>query len=67
MRPLRELKAFNKVLIEKGTKKTVEFEIGFDELGYYDNQGKYIIEEGSFEIYIGGDCLTTNKTIITII
>ncbi len=67
MRPLRELKAFNKVLIEKGTKKTVEFEIGFDELGYYDDKGNYTIEEGKFEIYIGSDCLTTNKTTIQII
>ncbi len=67
MRPLRELKAFNKVEIEKGTTKTVEFSLGFGDLGYYDDMGNYLIEEGKFEIYIGGDCLTQNKTVIEII
>lgn len=35
-RPLRELKAFKKVYIDKNDEITVEFELGANELGYYN-------------------------------
>jgi len=66
MRPLRELKAFEKVNILKGETKSLEFCIGYDELGYYLSDGEYTVEKGKIEIYIGSDCLTENKTSIMI-
>ncbi|MBR5223947.1 MAG: glycoside hydrolase family 3 C-terminal domain-containing protein [Clostridia bacterium] len=66
MRPLRELKAYNKVFMKKGTSQVVTFEIGFDELGYYDPQGNYTLEKGIREIYVGENCLTENKIEITV-
>lgn len=67
MRPLRELKAFEKVLINKGETKTVTFELGAKDLGYFLEDGEYIIEKGLIEIYVGKDCLTENKTSIRIV
>ena len=67
MRPLKELKAFRKSEIKKGEKKTVCFELGYEDFGYYLSNGEYIVEKGKIEIFIGKDCLTQNKTVINII
>lgn len=66
MRPLRELKAFEKTEILKGQIKTIEFELGYDELGYYLPDGEYIAEKGEIEIFVGSNCLTENKIVLTI-
>ncbi len=67
MRPLRELKAFKKEYFDAGECKTLTFEIGKEELGFYGKDGDYIVECGRFEIYIGSDCLTENKADIFIV
>lgn len=67
MRPLRELKAFKKVFIPSGQSKTVEFELGFEDLGYYLSNGEYIVENGVIEIFVGSDCLTNNEMLLNII
>jgi len=52
-RPKSELKGFEKVMIPAGTSKTIEFELSDSELGFYDNEGKFIVEEGEFDIMVG--------------
>lgn len=54
-RPIKELKGFSKLFIPKGECKTAEFEVGFDELGFYNGNGKYVVEPGEYKIYIGKD------------
>ena len=61
MRPIRELKGYKKVLIEKGKIARVEFELGKKELGFYNGEGEYLIEKGLFEVYVGENCLTENR------
>lgn len=61
LRPMRELKGFEKILIHAGETKNVTFTVGEKELGFYLEDGSYTVEKGEFELYIGGDCLTTNK------
>lgn len=62
VRPVRELKAFKKVALEKGGSKKVDFTLPISDLGDYDNNMKYIVEDGKFKIYVGGslkECLET--------
>ena len=66
MRPIRELKAFEKIEIKKGETKTVEFNLGFEDLGYYLESGEYIAEKGEIEIFVGENCLTENKVVLNI-
>lgn len=66
MRPMRELKAFNKVEILKGQTKKVQFELGYEDLGYYLSNGEYIVEKGKIEIFVGSDCLTKNKVVLMV-
>lgn len=66
MRPLRELKAFQKVLIPAHTGKEITFELGYGDLGFYMGNGEYTVEPGTFEIYIGGNCLASNMVSVRI-
>ena len=61
MRPIRELKDYRKVLLKSGEQKTISFELGYDELGYYKPTGEYFVEAGEFEIFIGTDCMAKDK------
>ena len=66
MRPLRELKGYRKILIRKSETVTVHFSLGWDELGFYRENGEYTVEKGEFKIYIGENCLTENKITINV-
>lgn len=59
-RPLKSLKAYQKVFIKKGETKTVEFTINEEMLKYYDYNMNYLSENGEFKVYVGKDSLTKN-------
>lgn len=67
MRPIRELKAFKKPLIKQGEAVSVEFELGYDKLGFYNENGDYTVEKGEFEVFVGENCLTENSITVTVI
>ncbi|MBO9659918.1 MAG: glycoside hydrolase family 3 C-terminal domain-containing protein, partial [Chitinophagaceae bacterium] len=53
-RPLKELKGFQKVSLNAGESKTLQFVINKDALSFYNSDLKYDAEPGEFEIMIGG-------------
>jgi len=55
VRPVKELKAFQKIFLKKGESKQVSFTIDIDKLKFYNSQLKYQAEPGDFKIYIGGN------------
>lgn len=57
-RPVRELKGFELVALKPGQSKTIEFTLDRSSLGFYDNQGKFLVEPGDFRIYVGGSSVT---------
>lgn len=66
VRPVMELKAFDKISIKKGETKTAEFIIKYDALGYYDQDMEYVTEPGEFIIFTGGnakDCISQSVVI----
>ena len=67
MRPLRELKAFEKRMIKMGETARFNFELGYKDLGFYDFDGNYTVERGKFNIYVGANSLTDNYLQIEII
>ena len=66
MRPIRELKQFKKPFIKKGETVVLNFEVGYSDLGFYNESGEYLLEPGEFEIFIGENCLTENKIVVTV-
>ncbi|EDP97834.1 periplasmic beta-glucosidase precursor [Kordia algicida OT-1] len=65
-RPVRELKGFELVHFKKGETKTIEFTLTNKELGFFNNQGKYIVEAGDFEVFVGGSSNTILKDTFTL-
>ena len=61
MRPMRELKAFQKVSLAAGESRELHFHVGYDQLGFYKEDGEYVVEPGTFDVYIGDNCLTENR------
>ncbi|NNF35305.1 MAG: glycosyl hydrolase, partial [Saprospiraceae bacterium] len=54
-RPVKELKGFSKVALQPGEMVKLIFKLGREELGFYNNQGKYIVESGAYDIMVGGN------------
>ncbi|MCB0707751.1 MAG: glycoside hydrolase family 3 C-terminal domain-containing protein [Saprospiraceae bacterium] len=53
-RPEKELKAFQKVLLQPGESKTIQLELKEDAFSYYDDtQNKWILEAGTFTLLAG--------------
>ena len=54
-RPLRQLKAFEKIALEPGETKRVALRVPVRELGFHLDDGTYIIEAGTIEVFVGGN------------
>ena len=52
-RPIKELKAFRKIFLQPGETTSVTFDIGPEQLAFYDIHMKYVVEAGEFEIMVG--------------
>lgn len=61
VRPVKQLKDFKKIALAAGETKEVEFVIPYRDMGYYDREMNYIVEEGWFTVFVGRnseDCLS---------
>jgi len=67
-RPMRELKGFERLTLQPGETKTVNFKLGPDELRYWStNAGQWIQEAAEFDIWVGSDsqaALHTNFEVV---
>lgn len=54
-RPVRELKGFQKILLQPGESRTVEFKLAAKDLGYYNAEGKWLVDPGIFDLWISKD------------
>jgi beta-glucosidase len=52
-RPVKELKGFEMVELKKGESKTITFTLTDKELGFYNNNGDYMVEPGTFKVFVG--------------
>lgn len=60
VRPVKELKGFCKVELAAGEEKRTEFILKKADMGFYNNEAEYVLEDGLFRIFAGGnsrDCL----------
>lgn len=48
VRPVKELKAFEKVSVPAGGKESLQLVISKQDLGFWNNQGDYCLEDGDF-------------------
>lgn len=55
VRPVKELKRFERVELAAGESKTVCFELPVSELAFWNIDMKYVVESGDFKLWIAGD------------
>lgn len=55
IRPVKELKNFQKIMLKAGEQKVVHFTITEEDLKFYNAQLKYAAESGKFNVQIGLD------------
>ena len=53
VRPVKELKGFEKIELAPGESKTLSFTLTEKELGFYNNNGEFIVEPGEFDVMVG--------------
>ena len=52
-RPVLELQAFARVSLDPGGQATVEFDLAVADLGFHDRSGRYVVEAGEIDVYVG--------------
>lgn len=57
-RPIKELKGFELIELNPNQEIKVSFNLTKEELGFYHNDGKFILEPGNFKVFIGGSSNT---------
>lgn len=60
VRPIKELKGFQKVTLKPGETEEVVMELMKSQMGFYDDEGNYCLEDGTFQIFMGAnarDCM----------
>ncbi len=59
VRPVKELKGFQKIFLKKGETKTVTFYITTNDLKFYNNNLQWVYEPGDFTVFVGGSSADT--------
>jgi beta-glucosidase len=66
VRPMKELKGFQKIGVNGGETKRIIFELSEQDLAYYWPKGKFEAEAGDFEIFVGGNSQDVKKAAFTL-
>ncbi len=52
LQPVEKLEGFQRVTLAPGQSKTVTFKLGPQNLGYYNNQGQFVVQPGPFNLWV---------------
>jgi len=61
VRPVKELKGFEKISLKAGESKTISFSLTARDLSFYNADGKLIVEPGKFSVFTGGNSRDTQQ------
>ncbi|MEV0405731.1 beta-glucosidase BglX [Actinoallomurus sp. NPDC050550] len=59
--PVRRLRGFQRVTLAPGEARTVTFRLGRQDVGFYDNSGRFVVEPGTIDVY-AGDSSTADRS-----
>jgi beta-glucosidase len=66
-RPLRELKAFEKIELQPGETRTVSLRVPVERLGFHLDDGTYVVEPGEILYFVGGTSLAPRAGSVEIV
>lgn len=52
-RPVKELKGFQRVTLQPGEKRRVEFVLTREQLGFWNREMRFVVEPGEFKVMVG--------------
>ena len=52
LQPVEKLEGFQRVQLNRGQSKTVTFTLNRQNLGFYDNKGHFVVEPGTFNLWV---------------
>jgi beta-glucosidase len=64
--PVRRLRGFQRVTLQPGETRRIPFTLDADDWGFYDNQGKFVVEPGEIDVYAGDSSAATNEQSFTV-
>lgn len=53
VQPVRRLRGFERVTLARGASRTVTFRLTPQDVGFYDNDACFVIEQGTIEVFVG--------------
>ncbi len=53
-RPVKELKGFQRITLQPGATKHIEFVLDSAKIGYFNNDGNIEVQPGLFKVWVGG-------------
>lgn len=66
VRPVKELKGFERITLKAGESRKVEFEITPDLLKFYNSNLDFVLEPGDFDIMVGGNSRDVKTVRLTV-
>lgn len=67
-RPMRELKGFERITLQPGETRTVTFQLGPSELGYWSsNLGRWVQDASDFDLWVGSDSLASLHAALVVV
>jgi beta-glucosidase len=57
--PVRRLRGFERVTLAPGATKTVSFTLDRNDVGFFDNMGRFVVEPGQIDVYVGDSSKAT--------
>lgn len=66
VRPVKELKGFERIMLKAGESRKVEFEITPDLLKFYNSNLDFVLEPGDFDIMVGGNSRDVKTVRLTV-
>ena len=64
--PVRRLRDFQRVTLDPGQTSSVTFTLDASDVGFYDNSGKFVVEPGTIDLYVGNSSSDGLKTSINV-
>ncbi len=61
-RPVKELKGFQRVTLQPGEKKHLEFALTGEHLGFWNREMRFVVEPGEFKVMVGSNSEETIET-----
>lgn len=61
IRPVKELKAFKKIMLKAGETKEVSFTLTKNDLSFFDANGNSILEPGKFSVFVGNSSVNVKQ------